>query len=104
MISGAAGCDASVGSYRRPPSVREQSHRHGYLLHLLGVRDIAVAVTKMDLVDFSAERFEQIETDFRSVLEALGMDVSAVIPVSGAMEKISSHILVEQIGIMVQHY
>ena len=83
MISGAAGCDAALVVIDAVEGVREQSRRHGYLLHLLGVRQIAVAVTKMDTADFSADRFGQIETDFRRLLEELGIELSAIVPVSG---------------------
>ena len=83
MISGAAGCDAALVVIDAVEGVREQSRRHGYLLHLLGVRQIAVAVTKMDTADYSAERFGRIETDFRRLLEELGIELSAIVPVSG---------------------
>jgi bifunctional enzyme CysN/CysC len=83
MISGAAGCDAALVVIDADEGVREQSRRHGYLLHLLGVRQIAVAVTKMDMVDFDAERFARIEGDFRRLLEELGIDLAAIVPVSG---------------------
>lgn len=83
MISGAAGCDAALVVIDADEGVREQSRRHGYLLHLLGVRQIAVAVTKMDTVDFDAARFGRIETDFRRLLEELGIELSAIVPVSG---------------------
>ena len=83
MISGAAGCDAALVVIDADGGVREQSRRHGYLLHLLGVRQIAVAVTKMDTVDFDVARFGQIETDFRRLLEELGIELSAIVPVSG---------------------
>jgi len=83
MISGAAGCDAALVVIDADEGVREQSRRHGYLLHLLGVRQIAVAVTKMDTVDFDAVRFGRIESDFRRLLEELGIELSAIVPVSG---------------------
>ncbi|MEX2454270.1 MAG: adenylyl-sulfate kinase, partial [Rhodospirillaceae bacterium] len=83
MISGAAGCDAALVVIDAEEGVREQSRRHGYLLHLLGVRQIAVAVTKMDRVEFDAARFSQIEGDFRRLLEELGIELAAIVPVSG---------------------
>ena len=83
MISGAAGCDAALVVIDANEGVREQSRRHGYLLHLLGVRQIAVAITKMDTVDFDPVRFGKIEVDFRRLLEKLGIELSAIVPVSG---------------------
>jgi len=83
MISGAAGCDAALVVIDAVEGVREQSRRHGYLLHLLGVRQIAVAVTKMDAANYSSERFGRIETDFCRLLEELEIELSAIVPVSG---------------------
>ena len=83
MISGAAGCDGALVVIDAEEGVREQSRRHGYLLHLLGVRQIAVAVTKMDMIGFDAARFAQIEGDFRRLLEELGIELAAIVPVSG---------------------
>ncbi len=83
MISGASGCDAALVVIDAEEGVREQSRRHGYLLHLLGVRQIAVAVTKADRIEFDAARFGQIEAEFRRLLEELGLSPTAVVPVSG---------------------
>src|ERR1700760_4584149 len=44
-----------------PEGVRDQTRRHGYLLHLLGVRQVAVVVNKMDRVEFDIGRFQDIE-------------------------------------------
>ena len=63
MISGAAMSEAALLIIDAKEGVQEQSKRHGYLLHLLGVRQITVAVNKMDLVGYSEEKFNQIEQD-----------------------------------------
>ncbi|MEK9643914.1 MAG: adenylyl-sulfate kinase [Alphaproteobacteria bacterium] len=92
MISGAAGCDAALVVIDAEEGVREQSRRHGYLLHLLGVRQIAVAVTKLDRTGFDAARFAHIEGEFRRLMEELGVTPNAVIPVSGRDgDNIASH-------------
>ncbi len=52
MITGAANADAAVVVIAADEGVREQSRRHGQLLSLLGIREIIVAVNKMDLVGF----------------------------------------------------
>ncbi len=57
MVTGAASSEAALLLIDAEEGVREQSHRHGYLLHLLGVQQVAVLVNKMDLVDYSADRF-----------------------------------------------
>ncbi len=82
MISGAASSEAAVLVIDAKEGVREQSKRHGYLLHLLGVRQIAVVVNKMDLVDYSEERFKTIETEYRAYLKDIGVTPTYIIPIS----------------------
>ncbi len=82
MVTGAAQSDAAVLIVDADEGIQEQSRRHGYLLHLLGVRHVAVAVNKMDLCEYSAERFNEIERDIRAYLESIGVSPSFVIPVS----------------------
>src|ERR1700749_4655358 len=60
MVPGAANADAALLLIDAAEGVQEQSRRHGYLLNLLGIRQIAVLVNKMDLVNFSQEKFEKI--------------------------------------------
>src|SRR5580692_8480831 len=57
MVTGASTADAAVILVDARKGVLTQSRRHSYLVSLLGVREVAVAVNKMDLVDFSQERF-----------------------------------------------
>jgi len=82
MVTGAAQSDAAVLIVDADEGIQEQSRRHGYLLHLLGVRNVSVAVNKMDLADYSAERFNEIERDIRAYLESIGITPTFVIPVS----------------------
>lgn len=82
MISGAAASDAALLVIDAGEGVRQLSRQHGYLLHLLGIRQVVVAVNKMDLVEFAAGRFAEIETEFRTYLASLGIAPQAVIPVS----------------------
>lgn len=82
MITGAAQADAAVLIIDALEGVRDQTRRHGYLLHLLGIRQVAVVVNKMDRVDFSAARFEEISAEITSHLTALGVRPAAVIPIS----------------------
>src|SRR6202162_946262 len=60
--------------------VRDQTRRHGYLLHLLGVKQVAVVVNKMDRVDFSAARFNEISDEISAHLIGLGLRASGVLP------------------------
>ncbi len=82
MITGASQADGAVLIIDALEGVRDQTRRHGYLLHLLGVKQVAVVVNKMDRVDFSAERFKAISDEFSAHLQVLGVTPTAVIPIS----------------------
>ncbi len=82
MITGAAQSDAALLIIDAVEGVREQSRRHGYLLHLLGIRQVAVAINKMDLVNYSEARFNEIATEYRAYLTELGVVPTFILPVS----------------------
>src|SRR4030081_1729383 len=82
MITGASQADGAVLIIDALEGVRDQTRRHGYLLHLLGVKQVAVVVNKMDRVDFSQARFNDISAEITSHLTGLGVTPSAVIPIS----------------------
>ena len=82
MITGAASADAAVVLLDAQEGLQEQTRRHGYLLSLLGVKQVLVAVNKMDLVDFSQEKFEHLEHDYRAFLEPYDIRPLAFIPMS----------------------
>ena len=63
MITGAASADAAVLLIAANEGVQEQSRRHGYLLSLLGIKQVVVAVNKMDLVDYSEEVFDELSSN-----------------------------------------
>ncbi len=82
MITGASQADGAVLIIDALEGVRDQTRRHGYLLHLLGIKQVAVVVNKMDRVDFSAARFEEISDEISAHLIGLGVTPSAIIPIS----------------------
>jgi bifunctional enzyme CysN/CysC len=82
MITGAAQADAAILIIDAAEGVREQTRRHGYLLHLLGVRQVAVVVNKMDRVNYGAARFSDIKQEITGYLGGLGVVATAVIPIS----------------------
>ena len=82
MITGAANAEAALLLIDAHEGVQEQSRRHGYLLNLLGIRQIAVLVNKMDLEDYSEARFNQIEVEFRAFLKTLGVEPKCFIPIA----------------------
>src|SRR3984893_8130804 len=63
MITGASQADAAVLIVDAFEGVREQTRRHGYLLHLLGVRQVIVVINKMDRVGYDDGRFREIDAD-----------------------------------------
>src|SRR6201996_4217935 len=82
MITGASQADGAVLIIDALEGVRDQTRRHGYLLHLLGVKQVAVVVNKMDRVDFSAARFREISDEISAHLTGLGVTPKAIIPIS----------------------
>ncbi len=82
MVTGAASADAALLVIDAAEGVCEQSCRHGYLLHLLGIEQIAVAVNKMDRVDHAEGPFREVERDIRAYLSGLEIDPLAVVPVT----------------------
>src|SRR5437667_10806122 len=82
MVTGAANAEAALLVIDAAEGVQEQSRRHGYLLNLLGIRQIAVLVNKMDLQGYSQERFHQIQKEFRNFLQTIGLDAKIFIPIA----------------------
>ncbi len=82
MITGASQADAAVLIIDAAEGVRDQTRRHGYLLHLLGVRQVAIVINKMDRVDFSQARFDDISKEITAHLNGLGVTPTAIVPVS----------------------
>ncbi|HUB66575.1 MAG TPA: adenylyl-sulfate kinase [Candidatus Methylacidiphilales bacterium] len=82
MITGAASADAAIVLLDAREGLQEQTRRHGYLLSLLGVKQVLVAVNKMDLVDFSQETFIRLEKDYREFLGPFGIQPLQFIPMS----------------------
>lgn len=82
MITGAANAEAALLLIDASEGVQEQSRRHGYLLNLLGIRQVAVLVNKMDLANYSQERFDAIEKEYRAFLQSLGLAPKIFIPIA----------------------
>lgn len=82
MVTGAASADAALLVIDAKEGVQEQSRRHGYLLHLLGVRQIAVVVNKMDVIGYDPARFGAIVNEYRVFLHKLGLKPDLFIPLS----------------------
>lgn len=82
MITGAAAAEAAVLVIDAAEGVREQSRRHGYLLHLLGLRQIAVVVNKMDLVGYDQARYDAVVAEYTDYLAGIGVTATHFVPVA----------------------
>ncbi len=85
MISGAARAEGALLLIDALEGVKEQSKKHGYLLSLLGVRQFAVVVNKMDLVGYRQDVFDGIEKEYREFLEQFKAVPQQIIPVSAKL-------------------
>src|SRR3954447_17032976 len=82
MITGAAQADAALLLIDAAEGVRDQTRRHGYLLHLLGIHQVAVVINKMDRVDFGEKRYRDLEAEIVDHFSSLGLTATAIIPIS----------------------
>jgi bifunctional enzyme CysN/CysC len=82
MVTGASTADAAVILIDARKGVLTQTRRHSYLVSLLGIRRVALAVNKMDLVAYSREVCDRIESDYRDFAARLGFDEIVCIPMS----------------------
>ncbi|MDN5317804.1 MAG: hypothetical protein PWR08_1929 [Thermoanaerobacterium sp.] len=82
MISGAANAEAALLVIDANEGVREQSKRHGYILSLLGIKKVYVLVNKMDLIDYSEEKFLDVKSDMDTFLKSINVFPQKYIPVS----------------------
>ncbi len=83
MVTGASRAEAALLVIDATEGVQENSRRHGYMLSVLGIKQVAVLINKLDLVDYSREVFETVREEYRAFLEKIGIEPSCFIPVSG---------------------
>ncbi len=82
MISGAAFADAAILVVDAKEGVREQTKRHAYLLHLLGLEQIVVTINKMDMVDYSQARFDEVSKEITAYLAGINVKPHSIIPMA----------------------
>ncbi len=75
MITGAAQAEAAVLVVDAREGMQEQTRRHAYLVHLLGIHQIVVAINKMDMVEYAEPRFQKVAADIRDYFADLGLDL-----------------------------
>jgi len=82
MVTGASTTELAVLLVDARKGVLTQTRRHSYLVSLLGIRNVVLAVNKMDLADWDQATFERIAADYRTFAGQLGIDGVTCIPVS----------------------
>jgi small GTP-binding protein domain len=85
MVSGAARAEAALLLIDALEGVKEQSKKHGYLLSMLGVKQVAVVVNKMDLVGYRQDVFDGIEKEYREFLGQFKVTPECILPVSAKL-------------------
>ena len=83
MVTGASTADLAVILIDARKGVLTQTRRHTYLCHLLGIRNIVLAVNKMDLVGYDQAVFNRIVMTYRAFASDLGITRFTAIPISG---------------------
>jgi len=83
MVTGASTADLAVILIDARQGVLTQTRRHSYLVKLIGIRNVVLAINKMDLVAFSQQRFDEIVADYRAFADSIGIDQFLAIPISG---------------------
>jgi bifunctional enzyme CysN/CysC len=83
MVTGASTADLAVILIDARQGVLTQTRRHSYLVNLLGIKNIVLAVNKMDLVDYSQDRFDEIVAEYALFAKKIGMPAFLPIPISG---------------------
>jgi len=83
MITGASTADLAVILIDARKGVLVQTRRHSYLCHLIGIKNIVLAVNKMDLVDYDQVVFDAIVKDYTEFARGIGIDSFTALPISG---------------------
>ena len=83
MVTGASTADLAVILIDARKGVLQQTRRHSWLVHLLGIRHVVLAVNKMDLVGYDQATFEAIVADYRTFATSIGIADFTAIPISG---------------------
>lgn len=82
MATGASTCDLAIILIDARHGVMTQTRRHSYIASLLGIKHIVVAINKMDLVEFSEARFNEIQADYLAFAKELGLEDIHCVPMS----------------------
>jgi len=82
MVTGASTCDLAIILVDAREGVKTQTRRHSFLVSLLGIKQVIVAVNKMDLMDYDQQVFESIKADYLKFAEQLDIEDIRFVPLS----------------------
>lgn len=93
MVTGASHCELAILLIDASKGVKEQTRRHSFIVSLLGIKNIIVAVNKMDLVNYSQAIFEEICADYYKIIDCLNFESIQFIPLSATkgVNVVNSH-------------
>ena len=83
MVTGASTADLAVILIDARKGVLVQTRRHSYLCNLVGIKNIVLAVNKMDLIDYDQAKYEEIVADYTAFASEIGIDNFTAMPISG---------------------
>jgi bifunctional enzyme CysN/CysC len=83
MVTGASTADLAVILVDARKGVLVQTRRHSYLVHLLGIRNIVLAVNKMDLIDYDQATYDAIVAEYAAFARSIGINDFTAMPISG---------------------
>jgi bifunctional enzyme CysN/CysC len=83
MVTGASTADLAVILIDARKGVLVQTRRHSYLAHLIGIKNLVLAVNKMDLIDYDQARYDAIVADYRAFATSIGIASFTAMPISG---------------------
>lgn len=82
MATGASTCDLAIILIDARHGVQVQTRRHSFICSLLGIKHVLIAVNKMDLVDYSQERYQEIKKEYREFADDLAFEDVRFVPIS----------------------
>ena len=83
MVTGASTADCAVILIDARKGVLVQTRRHSFLCQQLGIRNLVLAVNKMDLIDYDETKFNAIVSDYAKFAESIGIESFHAVPISG---------------------
>ena len=83
MVTGASTADLAVILVDARKGILTQTRRHSYLVNLIGIRNLVLAVNKMDLIGYDQDRYDAIVAEYRAFAKSIGIENFVPVPISG---------------------